>query len=156
MLYKYHINKESEIDLDLPELQQTPGSARTKSSKSAASNSQQPSGCSLTNTSPYVIEDSGFNPFAAADSRSYKSAIDPDWANKLMETYKPNILEQGAKFSISFSLIEESILAGDKILLFSQSLLTLDLIEEYLQKVNVISTNERWKKYKNYFSKFFV
>ena len=68
-----------------------------------------------------------------------------------METYQPDILENGAKLLLSFSLIEESVLMGDKILLFSQSLLSLNLIEEYLQRRNVPNTSDKWEKYKNYY-----
>ena len=102
-----------------------------------------------------LYQEDGFNPFGSTlnDTRTNKNYYDPDWAARLMETYKPNSLENGAKFLLSFSIIEESIKCGDKILLFSQSLLSLDLIEQYLQKINVPNTNEKWKKYKNYYSK---
>ena len=152
VLYKYHINKESEIDLDLPELQQQPSNTPGRKSPKT---SNQTNMARQTTQPNFVQEESGFNPFAATDPRANNklAGFDPDWANKLMETYMPCILENGAKFAISFSLINESVLAGDKILLFSQSLLTLDLIEEYLQKNNVPNTSEKWKKYKSYFSK---
>jgi RAD54-like protein 2 len=148
-LYKYYTEKESELDLDLPELHQTPTKSKTAAKQSTISSST---------SSSLMYQEDGFNPFGAAlndgsRSTNNKNTYDPDWAARLMETYKPNMLENGAKFFLTFSLIEESIKCGDKILLFSQSLLSLDLIEAYLQQLNVVNTNEKWKKYKNYYSK---
>ena len=54
---------------------------------------------------------------------------------------------------ILFTLIDESIRLGDKILVFSQSLLTLNLMEELLAKRDVPGTDEKWTKNKNYYSK---
>ena len=136
VLYKYHVNKESDLDLDLPDL---PASKTVKQSP-----------FKTVYQSP-VEESGGFNPFGAYQDQRSKAGFDPDWANRIMETYKPHILENGAKFLLSYSLIEETILAGDKILLFSQSLLSLDLIEEYLQNLMVPNTSEMWKKYKHYY-----
>lgn len=71
-----------------------------------------------------------------------------------MHTYQPNVLENGAKILLSFELIQQSVLAGDKILLFSQSLLTLDVIEKFLQQIYVSNSNEKWTKYKHYYREF--
>lgn len=136
VLYKYHVNKESDLDLDLPDL---PASKTVKQPQSKTAYQSQ------------AEETGGFNPFGAYQDQRSKAGFDPDWANRIMETYKPHILENGAKFLLSYSLIEQTILAGDKILLFSQSLLSLDLIEEYLQNLIVPNTNEMWKKYKHYY-----
>ena len=141
VLHKFNCDKESEIDLDLPELQVK----KTKSNQNNAT--------TVTINPIYEESVGGFNPFGPAsyyDARN-KSGLDPDWANRIMDRYVPNVLENGAKFLLSFSLIEESVLAGDKILLFSQSLLSLNLIEEYLQRLNVPNTNQKWEKYKTYY-----
>ena len=42
-------------------------------------------------------------------------------------------IDNSAKTQILFTILEEAVLIGDKLLLFSQSLYTLDLIEELLQ-----------------------
>ncbi|CAF0904925.1 unnamed protein product [Brachionus calyciflorus] len=137
VLYKYNQDKESELDLDLPELQN-----KLKKEKSPF----------VQNNSSFVNQDDqGFNPFAYSESRYSKSSFDPDWANTILQTYRPDLLENGPKLSLAFSIIEESVKIGDKILLFSQSLLTLNLIEEYLQKLNVPNTNQKWQKYKSYY-----
>lgn len=147
VLHKLHLNKESEMDLDLPDLQSTTGSTLSSTNKKRSS-------AKLTSMapSPSIIEDQGFNPFGNECKRGMNGGFDPDWANKLMENYQPAILANGAKFSIAFQLIEESVRAGDKILLFSQSLLSLNLIEEYLQRLPVPnSTGQKWQKYKSYY-----
>ena len=139
VLYKYNQDKESEIDLDLPELQQK---IKRESSKTQL----------IPTSSNYLVrEDSGFNPFAFQESRYSKTGFDPDWASRILEKYEPDLLENGAKLMVSFSLVEESVKQGDKILLFSQSLLTLNLIENFLQKMNVPNTNQKWQKNKSYY-----
>lgn len=151
VLYKYNQNKEADIDLDLPDIQQQQQQqSNNKQPKKQTNNSPQ---YIQANSSCVLLEDSGFNPFANsfADSRYNKASFDPEWANRLLENYEADILQNGAKLMVSFSLIEESVLNGDKILLFSQSLLTLNLIEDYLQRIYVPNTNQKWQKYKSYF-----
>jgi len=48
------------------------------------------------------------------------------------------------KIVILFSIIKESTEVGDKVLVFSQSLNTLDLIEHFLSKRDELG--ERWEK----------
>ncbi len=94
----------------------------------------------------------GFNPFAYQPDRRSQAGFDPDWANRIInERYEPNHLENGAKFVLALELIHQSILVGDKILLFSQSLLSLDLFEKYLHQTYVANTSELWTKYKHYY-----
>ena len=71
-----------------------------------------------------------------------------------MKDYTPGLLENGGKMRILFTLIDESIQIGDKILVFSQSLLTLNLMEELLSKRDIPGAEEKWTKNKNYFSKY--
>ena len=166
VLHRFYLNKESDIDLDLPELQQSTSSNSSKNNKQKSANIKQQANCSSllqftsTNSSLLMLEDSGFNPFAShslnqADKKMQGNNVaqfDANWANKIMETYQPNRLENGAKFLMAFSIIEKSIINGDNILLFSQSLLTLNLIEEYLQKFRLpVKPSDKWQKNKNYF-----
>ncbi|XP_026188230.1 helicase ARIP4-like isoform X3 [Mastacembelus armatus] len=60
-----------------------------------------------------------------------------EWAKDIMCDYKPGILENSAKMVLLFHLIEESVRKGDKILVFSQSLSTLTVIEDFLAKRKV-------------------
>lgn len=175
VLHKLHMSKDasSEMDLDLPELAPSSsgnsGAAKKSASRSslaskASSNSQQPSSSSsssnlmmqmMNGSAGYIMEDQGFNPFGNEALRRAinNGGFDPDWANRIMETYNAGFLDNGAKFSVAFELIRHSVLAGDKILLFSQSLLSLNLIEEYLQRMNVpnSTTGEKWQKNKSYY-----
>ncbi|XP_053536183.1 helicase ARIP4 isoform X4 [Ictalurus punctatus] len=57
-----------------------------------------------------------------------------EWAKDIMAGYKKGILENSAKMVLFFHIIEESVMSGDKVLVFSQSLSTLTVIEEFLVK----------------------
>lgn len=69
-----------------------------------------------------------------------------------MSTYETGVLENSAKFQVFFAILDETIKAGDRLLLFSQSLLTLNLIEEYLQQRRVPgSSNRTWVPGQTYY-----
>ncbi|XP_026222893.1 helicase ARIP4-like isoform X3 [Anabas testudineus] len=83
-----------------------------------------------------------------------------EWAKDIMFDYKPGILENSAKMVLLFHLIEESVRQGDKLLVFSQSLSTLTVIEEFLAKRTVPAspntsgregTNQNWVRNINYY-----
>ncbi|XP_061636163.1 helicase ARIP4-like isoform X2 [Phyllopteryx taeniolatus] len=83
-----------------------------------------------------------------------------EWAKDIMCDYKPGILENSAKMVLLFHLIEESVAKGDKLLVFSQSLSTLTVIEDFLAKRPVPrSTNtstrdpasQNWVRNLNYY-----
>ena len=57
----------------------------------------------------------------------------------MFSDYVMGLLENSNKFAVLFKLIEETIKVGERLLLFSQSLLTLDLIETFLQDRTVPS-----------------
>uniref|UniRef100_A0A4W4EQR2 Helicase ARIP4-like n=1 Tax=Electrophorus electricus TaxID=8005 RepID=A0A4W4EQR2_ELEEL len=57
-----------------------------------------------------------------------------EWAKDIMAGYKTGILENSAKMVLLFHIIDESVKKGDKVLVFSQSLSTLTVIEEFLAK----------------------
>ena len=137
-------NKDADNDLDLPELQQM-----KKGRKAVAAATKVPASASHQE---FFLSDSEAisNDYIPYSDKSSKS-IDLRWAMKFFESYNSNVLENGAKMTVAFSLIQESIMNGDKILLFSQSLLTLNLIEQFLAKNYVPNTQETWEKYKNYY-----
>lgn len=68
-----------------------------------------------------------------------------------MKGYIPGCIENSAKMQIFFCILQESMALGDRILLFSQSLFTLNLIEEFLQKSEVPGTEDKWAKNKHYY-----
>lgn len=76
-----------------------------------------------------------------------------DWAVELMKDYVPGLIENSAKMVLFFCILEEALALGDRILLFSQSLFTLSLIEEYLQRsfIPVPGVYERWQRNRTYF-----
>lgn len=71
------------------------------------------------------------------------------------EQFQPECKENSGKIIIFLALLEESIRYGDKMLVFSQSLLTLDLIELFL-KQSAVPDNFSWEKNKTYFRKFLL
>ncbi|XP_041801164.1 helicase ARIP4-like isoform X2 [Chelmon rostratus] len=83
-----------------------------------------------------------------------------EWAKDIMCDYKPGILENSAKMVLLFHLIEESVRKGDKLLVFSQSLSTLTVIEDFLAKRPVPPSpntsnrdrpNQNWVRNLNYY-----
>lgn len=74
-----------------------------------------------------------------------------DWAVELMKDYVPDLLENSPKLEIFFCILEESIKIGDRLLVFSQSLLTLNLLERFLQRNKIPNTEHFWTKNQNYF-----
>lgn len=73
------------------------------------------------------------------------------------------VLENSHKMMVLFVIIAETLQMGDKLLVFSQSLSTLDLLEQFLNKVQVPRkpdqpdqlVTETWARNKNYFRKIF-
>ena len=58
----------------------------------------------------------------------------PWWSNCIPEKEMANF-EQSGKLVLLLDILGQCELIGDKVLVFSQSLVTLDLIEEILQSV---------------------
>uniref|UniRef100_T1HE03 Helicase C-terminal domain-containing protein n=1 Tax=Rhodnius prolixus TaxID=13249 RepID=T1HE03_RHOPR len=87
------------------------------------------------------------------DKKSNKEepGIPYDWATELLKGYVPGDINASGKMAIFFCILEESIALGDRILVFSQSLFTLNLIEELLQQHIVLGKQERWMKNVNYY-----
>lgn len=73
-----------------------------------------------------------------------------------MGTYQEGLITSSYKILVALTIIEATILRGEKILLFSGSLLTLSLIEDFLRLRGVISARDgpmAWKRNTNYFRK---
>ncbi|KAF5298194.1 hypothetical protein FQA39_LY02618 [Lamprigera yunnana] len=80
-----------------------------------------------------------------------QDGIPYDWAVELLKDYVPGQIENSGKMEVLFCIIRESIALGDRLLLFSQSLITLDLVEQFLQTNNVPGESERWSKNNSYY-----
>lgn len=74
-----------------------------------------------------------------------------DWAIELMKHYVPDLISNSPKMQIFFCILEESLKLQDRLLVFSQSLLTLNLIEKFLQANQVNDTDVKWARNVNYY-----
>ncbi|XP_066499675.1 helicase ARIP4-like isoform X2 [Hoplias malabaricus] len=79
-----------------------------------------------------------------------------EWAKDIMAGYKTGVLENSAKMVLLFHIIDESVKNGDKILVFSQSLSTLTVIEEFLAKrpipdLSGSGVKQTWVRNVNYY-----
>jgi RAD54-like protein 2 len=72
-------------------------------------------------------------------------------ATEILKGYEPGIISNSAKMEAFFCILEESLKIGDRILLFSQSLFTLNLIEDFLHQNVVPGSEVKWAKNLNYF-----
>ncbi|XP_054709263.1 uncharacterized protein LOC129218968 [Uloborus diversus] len=87
------------------------------------------------------------------------SSINYEWAVPIMKDYVLGVLENSHKMMVLFVIIAETLNMGDKLLVFSQSLSTLDLLEHFLSKIQIPKKiedpdhmgNETWCRNKNYF-----
>ncbi|KAK3512772.1 hypothetical protein QTP70_025117 [Hemibagrus guttatus] len=78
-----------------------------------------------------------------------------EWAKDIMSGYQTGVLENSAKMVLLFHLIEESVSRGDKILVFSQSLSTLSVIESFLavrvMPIKMDNQKQNWLRGINYY-----
>uniref|UniRef100_F1KSK6 Helicase ARIP4 n=1 Tax=Ascaris suum TaxID=6253 RepID=F1KSK6_ASCSU len=90
---------------------------------------------------------------ALLEEMGFDKGVKYDWAALAMCGYKTDVIENGYKMAISLDIIKQATEIGDKVLLFSQSLLTLNLIERYLEKFGAVCTPNAkitWKKNQTY------
>jgi len=66
------------------------------------------------------------------------------WTQHLPDEQELDDLMLGSKMTLLMDILKECAMIGDKLLVFSQSILSLDLIEEFLEKVH--NENELTKK----------
>ncbi|XP_047439097.1 helicase ARIP4 isoform X2 [Mugil cephalus] len=100
---------------------------------------------------------SNLPPLNSSQERA-NQVITYEWANDIMSNYQTGVLENSAKMVLLFYLIDESVARGDKILVFSQSLSTLSVIEDFLSKrpmppgiASTESQNPNWVRNLNYY-----
>ncbi|XP_013101889.2 helicase ARIP4 [Stomoxys calcitrans] len=86
------------------------------------------------------------------DQKKGPEKITYDWATKFFKKYEPGLIVNSPKMEIFFCILNESVRIGDRVLLFSQSLLTLNVIEKFLQTTNMPgSTESCWLYNTHYF-----
>ncbi|KAL6259656.1 hypothetical protein P5V15_009572 [Pogonomyrmex californicus] len=77
-----------------------------------------------------------------------------DWATELMKGYVPGLIDASGKMTLFFCILEEAIKLGDRVLAFSQSLFTLNLIEDFLARNSLKypdGQTDAWIKNVNYY-----
>lgn len=78
-----------------------------------------------------------------------------EWAKDIMTNYQTGVLENSAKMVLLFHLIDDSVSRGDKILVFSQSLSTLTVIEDFLSRrpmpIQTETGGHNWVRNINYY-----
>lgn len=77
-------------------------------------------------------------------------------ATELLKNYVPGSIENSAKMEVLFCILEEAMALGDRLLVFSQSLFTLNLIEDFLQRTNLPGRQEKWARNWNYYRKLSI
>lgn len=77
-----------------------------------------------------------------------------DWAVTLMKDYVQDILENSPKLEIFFCILNESVEMDDRVLVFSQSLLTLNIMERFLTRSKIPGKDVNWCKNQTYFRKY--
>ena len=72
----------------------------------------------------------------------------------MFDKYTLGVLENSGKFAILFQIIAETLALDEKLLVFSQSLMTLNLLEDYLTRMFVPLPwlNEKWARNQTYYS----
>jgi len=143
VLYNYIKKKDSDEDLeelDLDEKEELEDKTSSSTSKKSSKKSQP---------NPNTGGGNSKQPHGNLDNN--KDA-DYAWAEGLFEDYASGMIENSNKIAIFLSILEETIKAGDRLLLFSQSLLTLNLLESFLQRTKIPGCSETtWVPNVNYY-----
>lgn len=90
-------------------------------------------------------------PSASSASQLFSRLLNCDWARSMLADYKAGTLEHGYKMSLLFNIIDETIKCGDRLLVFSHSLKTLDVIERFLSERRIPNRSETFRRLTNYF-----
>uniref|UniRef100_A0A4W3JZX0 RAD54 like 2 n=1 Tax=Callorhinchus milii TaxID=7868 RepID=A0A4W3JZX0_CALMI len=128
-LQKENLANDPDLDLEVNDL--SAGTPNTRAlpigAKRKPENSAAAAGDAVNSK---FVQNVGFNHFQEKATQ----VITYEWAKEVLANYQPGLLESSAKMVLLFELIEESVKLQDKILVFSQSLSTLSVIEEFLGK----------------------
>ncbi|XP_071509054.1 helicase ARIP4-like [Diadema antillarum] len=114
------LGEDLDADLDLPEIQ---AKCKQKGGKKPADPKQGEASVSRMDTHGYQDK--------------IQQIISFEWARPIMKNYTKNNLCNGGKMIVLFHILEESIRLGDRVLVFSQSLSTLSLIEKFLAQSSI-------------------
>ncbi|CAG5131189.1 unnamed protein product [Candidula unifasciata] len=141
-------DKDNDLDIDTVEGSTSKRKKAIAKSASSASLASVETAASITSSASTASLAS-----MASESAIDKNPITYDWAEPLMKDYIAGLLENSGKFVLMNAIVEECLAVGDKVLIFSQSLLTLNKIEEFMgkRKVPRMEINENWQRNRTYF-----
>uniref|UniRef100_A0A8C6VPL4 RAD54 like 2 n=1 Tax=Naja naja TaxID=35670 RepID=A0A8C6VPL4_NAJNA len=124
-------NLANEQDLDVDDLGTAGTNSRCQSQgiKVKTDSNALPSAIGEATNSKY-IQGIGFSPFQERASQ----VVTYEWAKDILCDYQTGVLQNSPKMVLLFHLVDESVKLGDKLLVFSQSLSTLSVIEDFLAK----------------------
>ncbi|KAG1941128.1 helicase ARIP4 isoform a [Pimephales promelas] len=136
-------NLANEQDLDLDDLNSTSGTRC--SAPGMKGKSSDPANSKMT---------MALGPLNPLQERA-NQVITYEWAKDIMSNYQTGVLENSAKMVLLFHLIDDSVSRGDKILVFSQSLSTLTVIEDFLSRrpmpIQTETGGHNWVRNINYY-----
>ncbi|CAF3333665.1 unnamed protein product [Rotaria sp. Silwood1] len=147
VLYKFVRDRQdgSDLDLDL-EIDQSSNATKTKSNNRLNLNNRASPISSLQTTTLNNIYEAQTSMY-----QTERKEFDYDFANSILNSYICGQLSNGIKFEVALTIIDLSIKAGDKVLLFTQSLLSLNKLEEFLSQRQIPNTEQKWQKNLNYY-----
>lgn len=140
------------VDLDTNEIK----TVETNIQPSVCSTNQVDNECNTNKLSDWNatgIKNAVAEPFKKLLKSKRNDEFSCAWAVDLMKNYVPGLISNSPKMEIFFCILKESMHLGDRILLFSQSLLTLNLLEGYLKSSYVPGSNQFWTRNVSYFRK---
>ncbi|XP_031222238.1 transcriptional regulator ATRX isoform X3 [Mastomys coucha] len=98
------------------------------------------------------VDDTGNNPSVSlkldeskTTSTSNPSSPAPDWYKDFVTDTDAEVLEHSGKMVLLFEILRMAEELGDKVLVFSQSLISLDLIEDFLELASREKTEDKDK-----------
>ncbi|XP_022081281.1 helicase ARIP4-like [Acanthaster planci] len=145
-----------DTDLDLPETSSSRCSKKgKKDSSKTGKRTATKAPCEAKKEEPCLTAE-------PAVEQSYQEKVNQiisfEWARDIMKNYQPNKLCNGGKMVLLFEILEGCIKLGDRLLVFSQSLSTLSLIEQFLAERTMPTPPDpppdhdgKWVRNKTYF-----
>ncbi len=82
-------------------------------------------------------------------SADFKNMFDEE--DEIWHTYAPGLVENGPKMVVFLDLLEAAIATGERVLAFTQSLSTLDIIETFLSQRQLPGRDQKWTRNGSYF-----
>ncbi|XP_053329414.1 transcriptional regulator ATRX [Spea bombifrons] len=111
-------------------------------SRSRGGNGKDSTADAVTNSSSLKVEES------KAPAASNPGSPAADWYKEFVTEADADIMEHSGKMMLLFEILRMAEELGDKVLVFSQSLISLDLIEDFLQFANGTSPEDKPTIYK--------